>query len=353
MTAAVVSNARTLLKRAAIRGALEATRLAANAGVMPRARERGAIFTLHHVRPHRAEAFAPNAHLSVTPEFLASSIDGLLGAGYVPVALEDLPRRLADAACSERFFSFTLDDGYRNNAEFALPVFERFGVPFTVFVAGGLVDRSHTIWWETAEALIRSTQTFTFDYGNGLKVRPTRTTARKYAAFAPLHRAISSERQDRAIAALNHEALANGIDPFAIVDRLVMNEEELRALAAHPLASLGAHTISHCNLAAVEPERLQYEMKASAERVAAITGRHPKAFAYPYGDGRACGTREFDAARGFGFSVAVTTQPGMLTASAMAEATSLKRISLNGHYQKFRYVDALASGIPFRVFRPA
>lgn len=353
MAAVVVSSARTLLKRVAIRGALEATRLISRAGVMPWARERGAIFTLHHVRPNRSEPFAPNAHLSVTPEFLAATIEGLLKDGYVPVALDSLPSRLADATCKERFFAFTLDDGYRNNAEFALPVFERFRVPFTVFVAGGLVDRTHTIWWETAEALIRKSDSFTFDYGHGLEVRPTRTTAQKHAAFAPLHRAISSERQDTAIAALNHEAIAHGIDPFAIVDELVMNEEELRALAAHPLATLGAHTISHANLIAVDAERLTYELEASAERVAAITGRRPASFAYPYGDARACGPREFAAARACGFSVAVTTQPGVLTAAAMAEPTSLRRISLNGYFQKPRYVDALASGIPFRVFKPA
>lgn len=352
MASAVASNARTLLKRTAIRGALEATRLAVRAGVMPWARERGAIFTLHHVRPPRKDVFAPNAHLSVTPDFLASTLEGLLRAGYVPVALEDLPSRLADPACDARFFSFTLDDGYRNNVEFALPVFERYRVPFTVFVAGGLVDRTHTIWWETAEALIRKSDAFSFDFGNGMEVRPTRTTAQKYAAFAPLHRAISGERQDAAIPALDHEALAHGIDPFAIVDELVMNDAELRALSAHPLARLGAHTISHANLAAVEPGRLAYELAASAGRVEAITGKRPSSFAYPYGDARACGPREFAAARDCGFSVAVTTQPGMLTAAAIAEPTSLRRISLNGYYQKPGYVDALASGIPFRVIKP-
>ena len=71
--------------------------------------------------------------------------------------------------------------------------------------------------------------------------------------------------------------------------------------------------------------------------------------AYPYGSRHAVGPREASAAQSSGFVAAVTTQPGVLSRAAAEKPTLLPRVSLNGHYQKKRYVRALISGLPFRL----
>ena len=91
------------LRHAAIRGGLEAVSLVRAVGLGPVAAGRGIVFTLHHVRPAAETAPGPNAHLSVTPEFLSLAIETAEASGLTPVALEDLPRLLADPDDPRRF----------------------------------------------------------------------------------------------------------------------------------------------------------------------------------------------------------------------------------------------------------
>ncbi|MCA1366649.1 polysaccharide deacetylase family protein [Bradyrhizobium sp. BRP14] len=335
------------VRRVAIAGGLEASHLLAQARLMTRARGRGAIFTLHHVRPKLPRAFDPNAHLEITPEFLEVAVQTLKRDGYRFVRLEDVPACLASKD-GRPFACFTLDDGYRNNLDHGLPMFERHGVPFTVFVTAGYVDRTHTLWWETLADLLSTVQAFRFDFGAGGESMVVATLAEKQAAFDRIAAHIHDGDEAHAVAALNRTAAEHGVDPLAITERLTLDEAGLRALLESPLASLGGHTTSHRALARLDEDEARREISASADRVQAITGRRLLSFAYPYGDRLAVSPRDHRLAAGLGFAVAVTTEPGMLSAAANPHA--LPRISLNGHFQSARYVTALASGIPFRLF---
>ena len=305
------------------------------------------IFTLHHVRPERRESpFAPNAVLSIAPEFLEEAIGAALECELVPTHLHDLPSLLADPSDKRKFVAFTLDDGYRNNAEFAAPIFRKFGVPYTIFISPGFVERKRTIWWETAAALASKASTFQFDFGSGPKIVRSATTWQKFAAFDRLASFVQSVDEDEAVARIDDLAKdGHQIDPMAIVDRLIMREAELRELAADPLVHFGAHTVTHVNLRRVTPERLRHEIQESTAAVERYVGRRPQSFSYPYGWRSAVSEREVRAAAKAGFLAAVTTQPGMLGPALAERPTALPRVSLNGTYQKKRYVKALISGL--------
>ncbi|MDK1488787.1 polysaccharide deacetylase family protein [Sinorhizobium sp. 7-81] len=339
---------RNRVRRVAIGGGLEIAQLIARSGLMNGARGYGAIFTLHHVRPRLQRAFDPNAHLEITPTFLEEAILALKRDGYRFVALEDLPGHLAlhDAqpvAC------FTLDDGYRNNLDHALPVFEQHGVPFTVFVTGGYVDRTHTLWWETLADMLSAVSDFRFDFGSGMEIMKAASTAEKQVVFDRVATHVRGRDEADSIGKLNALARIQGIDPLAITARLTLDATGLRSLLESPLASLGAHTISHRALARLSDAEAQREMSESAARVEAIAGRWPGSFAYPYGDEPAVSERDHRLAERLGFTVAVTTRPAILSADAVSNPQALPRISLNGHFQNARHVSTLASGVPFRL----
>lgn len=317
-------------QHALIRAVLEGVQLSGAGRAWRTAVGRGEILTLHHVAD--------------------DAIAAALECGLTPLALEDLPERLADQPDRRRYVCFTLDDGYRDNARFAAPVFRKHGVPYTIFITAGFVERSRQIWWETAEEIVRCDGEISFDFNNRPQTLQLRTETQKIAAFERFSSFVQqAEDEDQVIAALDRLARQHGIDPLAITDRLTMDADALKELAADPLARFGAHTLTHPNLRHVSEERLREEIIGSARAVERYTGAWSKSFAYPYGFPAAVARREAKAVAEAGFRVAVTSFPGLVTSDALARPTLLNRVSLNGLHQKKRFVKALLSGVPFML----
>ncbi|RUM26173.1 polysaccharide deacetylase [Rhizobium vallis] len=335
-----------LAKRAAISAGLEASWLLASTGLMRAARGRGVVFTLHHVRPHVPQTFEPNAHLEITPSFLDAALRCLTREGYRFVPLDAVPALLAEPEGGRPFAAFTLDDGYVNNLEYALPAFERHRAPFTVFVTKGFAEGSHSIWWETLAVLLRQMREIRFDFGRGTERVALDSLQQQWNAFDRFAAYIHHSDEAYAVTAIDTLARESGIEPTDIVRELVMRPDELQWLARRPLAALGAHTISHRALARLPEAEARIEMQVSADYVEALTGIRPATIAYPYGTPDAATDREARMSGNLGFTVAVTTQPGL---PAAGKTAYLPRISLNGFYQKRRYVSALASGIPLKL----
>ncbi len=336
-------------KYGAIRAGLEVSSFPPVRSAFPSLAGRGVIFTLHHVRPGRAvSAFAPNVQLSVTPQFLEEAIQAALECGLVPVHLHDLPALLADNHEGRSFCAFTLDDGYRNNADHAAPIFRKYAVPYTIFITPGFVERTRSLWWETAAALTQKAASFEFDFGAGPEQVACANPSQKAEAFTRLEDFVQNFSEDEAVERIDRAARQHGVDPIAIVDELVMDTDELRTLSEDPLVHFGAHTMTHVNMRKVDAARLAYEIAESARRVEAYVGHRPRSFSYPYGWVRAVGEREAKAVQDAGFSAAVTTQAGVIGPHSLEKPTQLPRVSLNGRFQKKRFVKALISGLPFR-----
>ncbi len=340
--------ARRNAKWLAITGGLEAISLADRLGLVAKPQCKGVIFTLHQVRPDNNADFNPNSFLSITPQFLESVIHLVQELGWHPVHLEALPALLADPDSQKRYVAFTLDDGYRDNREFAYPIFQKHGVPFTVFVAAGFTHRSRTMWWITLAEMLAKNETITLDLGETEHNFVTRTKSEKFTAFSEISDKLNHMDEDLFVSQIDAAARAAGIEPLDIVVRETLDEKGLRDFATDPLVRLGAHTVNHINLARANTARLNDEINQSSDHVEVLTGSKPTSFAFPYGSRAAASKREFDAAADHGFTVAVTTHPGLLQGEHSATPTGLPRVSLNGYYQDVRYVKALLTGIPFK-----
>ena len=305
----------------------------------------GAVFMLHHVRPARDALFQPNRHLEVVPAFLRAMLSHLRSRGIDIITIDELHLRMVERNFSRRFACFTLDDGYRDNRDFALPVMREFDAPLTVYVASDFAEGCGRLWWIALERVIGRADIVDANIGGVATRLDASTPAAKQAAFERLHdwlRALPGEHDvRREVAAL---CARHGVDETTIGRELCLSWDELKAFADDPLVGIGAHSVSHCNLAK-QPEGVAgQEVATSRARIEAVLQRPVLHFAYPYGDRHAAGPREFALARAAGFKTAVTTRPGMLFPENADYLTALPRVSLNGNYQDARILPVLTSG---------
>jgi peptidoglycan/xylan/chitin deacetylase (PgdA/CDA1 family) len=305
----------------------------------------GAIFMLHHVRPRRDAEFQPNHHLEVAPGFLRAMLAHLRSRGIDIITMDEVHQRLIERDFSRRFACFTLDDGYRDNRDFALPVMREFDAPLAVYVASDFAEGIGRLWWVALEMVIAKASSIEASIGGVATRLDTSTPAAKQAAFGRLHdwlRSLPGEHDiQREIGAL---CARHGVDETEICRELCMSWDELRPFADDPLVTIGAHTVTHCNLSRQTEEIASHEIAIGRARIESALQRPIVHLAYPYGDRIAAGVREFALARSAGFKTAVTTRPGMIFPKSADHLTALPRVSLNGNYQDTRIFPVLTSG---------
>ena len=314
-------------------------------------RGRGVILALHRVRPFRPETpgYAPNRLLEITPEFLEQALGVVERAGFEFARLTEVPRRLASDE-SPPFAVITFDDGSRDTRDFALPVLERRGTPFTTFLATGLIERTARLWWLELEEAIRRLDAVQVDVG-GLSLRlSTRDSAEKAVAFERVYWTLRALPETELLEAVGALATKAGVASADLARDHFMDWGEARAFAQHPLVDIGAHSRSHRRLAQWSLEEARTEMAGSRADLEQGLQREVRTFAYPVGDPTSAGAREFSLASELGFDAAVTTRPGMLFAVHAGHVTALPRVSLNGLWQDAGHLDVLLTGAPFAIW---
>jgi peptidoglycan/xylan/chitin deacetylase (PgdA/CDA1 family) len=281
----------------------------------------GMIFALHSVVDDVVAC--PDDTLRCPVGQLAWTLRWLQDQGVEFVGLDEAVRRLS-ARNTRQFAAFTFDDGYADNLTHALPVMQRFGAPFTVYVTTGMVTRQIDAWWFGLAALIRSQQRIDLP-GLGRRFACPDPASKK-ATFKVIEAAIHKD-----FSVLPHVRAAieqSKIDCSALVDREALTDRQLRLLAQHPLVTIGGHTTTHRNLAQASAATVQWEMAENRKFLQAATGTPVEHFAYPFGHPRACGDREAEISRSVGYRTAATTRHGALFPEHAHHLHALPRIHL-------------------------
>ncbi|WP_127597190.1 polysaccharide deacetylase family protein [Nitratireductor alexandrii] len=306
----------------------------------------GAILMLHRVTEATGEVIGANRHLTVSPHFLDALLAEVGRLGYRFVTMDEAVDRLASRASGEPFVTVTADDAYRDNVQEALPVLEKHEAPITIYVAPALIEGRALLWWDVLERIVSCRDTVYLSTASGKVALDCSTPAGKLNANNAIHDYLTREvPEEHQRAVIRDLALAAGVDPEGPNRETLMNWDEIRAAAAHPLVTIGSHTVHHYNLRRLDEDKARREIVDAGGILEIELGARPRHMAYPYGYVSAVGAREVALAREAGYASAVTTRHGMVQTEHARHLHSLPRISINGRYQRVAHVRTMLSGI--------
>jgi peptidoglycan/xylan/chitin deacetylase (PgdA/CDA1 family) len=198
-----------------------------------RRRRRGSrlILAFHNVVPV-APAIGSDRSLHLSLAAFRAQLDSIDAAGLRVVAL--------DAALDDRApqVSITFDDAYAGALLHGIPELARRGWPSTVFVAPGLLG-SPAPWWDRL-AVADS---------DGIPPR---------VREGALWDCAGDEALILKAASTNGWHCSDAVEGV----RIGTESEVANAIALDPALTVGAHSWSHANLAAVSTERLRHELDA-------------------------------------------------------------------------------------------
>jgi len=299
-----------LLKRALFHsGVLALARLA-------RQRVRGVILRYHALTDDAEEVLyaAPDICLPA-PVFRLQM--AFVKRAYSVVSLDELVDALERGSrLPPRALSITFDDGYADNHRLGLPLLRTLGLPATVYVATGSVSGGAPFWVAAVRALVLSSAGPVLEVPGHepipLGSRTDRATAARELARAlvPLGAAERAE-------VLAATAARAGVDLHAVLAGTMVTWDQVRDLHAAGW-TIGAHTVTHSNVALAAPEDADREIVGSRDALAAAIGAPIQHFCYPNTGGQ---HRYFSAEvaallRRHGFRSATTSRPGPLRPDA-------------------------------------
>ena len=309
----------------------------------------GVILMFHHVAPRRKDRLAVNKGLEITPATLEHVLLSLKAQDYDIVPMDEVPERIARGGEPRRFAALTFDDGGRDNLIHAAPVLQRHEAPFTVYVTTGFASGTTAPWWHVIEHAVHAANALVINAGQGPRRFDTSDQERKQRAAAMLHDILWRASEPMRARLASELAAQAKLNLAALTRDLCMDWDDLRQIAALPHCAIGAHTMTHPNLAELDEGAAMREISEARDEIRERLGVAVNHFAYPYGAPDCCEAREFDLARRSGFATAVTTRRGLVAQGDIHGLVSLPRVPINGHYQEPLMIDALVSGLPMAL----
>jgi peptidoglycan/xylan/chitin deacetylase (PgdA/CDA1 family) len=291
------------------------------AGLLPlllntRGRQRLTILIYHRVLPN------PDFMRPDEPDVSTFSWQmELLAKHFHPLSLQDALHRQREGQLPERAVCVTFDDGYADNADLALPILKRLGVPATVFISTGFLDGGR-MWNDTIIESCRSIAQRSLDLSSfGLGTYSLGSDDERLQSARKILAAIKH------LDSFHRQQITDSVARLAenLPNDLMLTERQVKNLHASGV-EIGAHTDTHPILASLSAEEARAEIVNGKQRLETIINDPVRSFAYPNGrPGHDFLPIHRDILPDLGLTAAVTTEKGV--ASKISDPFMLPRFT--------------------------
>lgn len=248
-----------------------------------------------------------------------------VGRLYRFVAVTDVLAYFAGERALRSACLVTFDDGERAFLEHALPVLQALGVPAALFVSPQVLAEGRPYWFQAVRALRRELG----DAQVKQQVAAVLGCAPEQLASYSVNAILKNMRLADIERAIESCQLSRSAKLATLDHPRNMTPDEVRAVAAGGLVTVGAHTMTHPILANESDADAERQITQSVQTLAAWLGRPVEIFAYPNG-ARSLdyGPREQAILRRCGVKLAFTTDTGFY--SHRSDPLAIPRAALDG-----------------------
>jgi len=270
---------------------------------------RSVILTYHGVLGHDGSGDDFLNHNFIAEEVFDSQLQWLR-KHYRPLALSDLIACYREGRQPPpRSVALTFDDGFENNYSVAFPLLRQHGIPFTVFLTTGLLDRpAAQLWSERVKRSIYLCSAHSITVS--LLGRDVRLDLHSPSAKADAARGVLQDLKRKPVrlrdAAVASIEAACGRPPItsAEMERYAfLTWEQVRTMASAGV-EFGSHTVSHPILSTLDTDSVDFEVRESKRCIESQLNRECETFAFPNGSPADYGQREKRALESAGYHAA-------------------------------------------------
>lgn len=223
--------------------------------------------------------------LCVTPENFENQIR-FLKQNYSVLDIEEWKNNILNQKkFKPKSVVITFDDGYEDNFSQALPILEKYKVQALFYICAGNINTDKEFWWDELERLLLfdpvNKSPLKIDIkGKNQEVGLNKSEREKlYSDLLPVLRSMKPEDRN---AILKDLILQTG-NSMTRVSHRSMSWEEVKKMSASRSAVIGAHTLNHPSLAALNLMEQKEEVGQSKSILEEKIGKPVEHFSYPFG----------------------------------------------------------------------